>query len=92
MCQYEAITFRCGHTMRRLIKYCHYARNDPNHECLGAWSVARSFTMPNDDCPPCVSARVDAGQGGHQARQDKQGGTLEIACFAARCVLTCLPN
>ncbi|KAK8231424.1 hypothetical protein HDK77DRAFT_485630 [Phyllosticta capitalensis] len=56
MCQYEAIHFNCGHVCRRLIKYCHFARNDPNHQCFGAWSIKREWRQPYENCHACVAA------------------------------------
>ncbi|EMF16776.1 uncharacterized protein SEPMUDRAFT_137520 [Sphaerulina musiva SO2202] len=43
MCQYEVIHFECGHSGRRLIKHCHFARNDANHHCFSAWVVKREW-------------------------------------------------
>ncbi|KAI4846662.1 hypothetical protein E4T44_04936 [Aureobasidium sp. EXF-8845] len=50
MCQYENIHYGCGHAARRLIKHCHFARNDPNHQCFGAWSVKREWSNPTEYC------------------------------------------
>ncbi|KAG9959816.1 hypothetical protein KCU61_g7163, partial [Aureobasidium melanogenum] len=54
MCQYENIHYGCGHTVRRLIKHCHFARNDPNHQCFGAWSVKREWSNPTEYCRNCA--------------------------------------
>jgi len=59
MCSYEKVTYRCGHEKRRLIKYCHFARNDPGHQCFGAWSDKRAWKQPREDCVDCCAA--DAG-------------------------------
>lgn len=56
MCQYEAIHYHCSHVGRRLIKHCHFARNDPNHQCFGAWSIKREWKQPFENCPGCVAA------------------------------------
>ncbi|EOD48215.1 hypothetical protein UCRNP2_4994 [Neofusicoccum parvum UCRNP2] len=56
MCQYEAIHYHCSHVGRRLIKHCHFARNDPNHQCFGAWSIKREWKQPFENCPTCVAA------------------------------------
>ncbi|KAL2354040.1 hypothetical protein BJ546DRAFT_92182 [Cryomyces antarcticus] len=55
MCQYEAIHFKCSHTGRRLIKYCHFARNDQNHQCFGVWSIKRQWSQPQENCQTCIS-------------------------------------
>ena len=56
MCQYESIHFSCGHVGRRLIKHCHFARNDPNHQCFGAWSIKREWTQPRENCAACIGS------------------------------------
>ncbi|KAK0635618.1 hypothetical protein B0T17DRAFT_459806, partial [Bombardia bombarda] len=33
MCDFEEFVFTCSHSTFRLKSYCHYARNDPNHQC-----------------------------------------------------------
>lgn len=53
MCYYEKIDFRCGHSQYRKIEYCHFARNDPNHQCFGPWNVKRSWKQDKDDCDAC---------------------------------------
>ena len=56
MCNYENITFACGHSKRGLIKYCHFARTDPDHNCFGAWSIKRERRLPLDNCRDCIAA------------------------------------
>ncbi|RMZ35454.1 hypothetical protein D0859_00401 [Hortaea werneckii] len=58
MCQYEVIHFHCGHAGRRLIKHCHFARNDPNHQCFGAWSIKREWISANQSCQTCVQREM----------------------------------
>ncbi|KAF2188416.1 hypothetical protein K469DRAFT_493403, partial [Zopfia rhizophila CBS 207.26] len=56
MCHYELIHFiACGHEDRRLIKHCHFARNDPNHQCFGAWSFKREWTQNEGECDRCTN-------------------------------------
>lgn len=57
MCQFEVIHFSCGHSSRRLIKHCHFARNDPRHQCFGAWSVKREWTSRHEHCQSCAYQR-----------------------------------
>ena len=54
MCQYESISYNCGHDKLRLIKHCHFARNDPGHACFGAWSIKREWSLPYENCSDCV--------------------------------------
>jgi hypothetical protein len=56
MCNYENVTYACGHTKRSLIKYCHFARVDPDHNCFGPWSIKRERTLPFDNCEDCIAA------------------------------------
>ncbi|OTA38245.1 hypothetical protein BTJ68_01557 [Hortaea werneckii EXF-2000] len=55
---YEVIHFHCGHAGRRLIKHCHFARNDPNHQCFGAWSIKREWISANQSCQTCVQREM----------------------------------
>ncbi|KAF2395528.1 hypothetical protein EJ06DRAFT_463857, partial [Trichodelitschia bisporula] len=50
MCQYEDIHYGCLHHKLRLIKHCHFARNDPHHACFGAWTVGRTWSLPCEHC------------------------------------------
>ena len=54
MCQYEGITYACTHSKLRIWKHCHFARNDPNHQCFGAWTIEREIELPKENCPDCV--------------------------------------
>ncbi|KAF2486860.1 hypothetical protein BDY17DRAFT_321619 [Neohortaea acidophila] len=51
---YEVIHFHCGHAGRRLIKHCHFARNDPEHMCSGSWSIKREWISANQVCAECA--------------------------------------
>ncbi|KAF2750175.1 hypothetical protein M011DRAFT_390781, partial [Sporormia fimetaria CBS 119925] len=52
---YERIHFiSCGHQCHRLIQYCHFARNDPLHQCFGAWNVKREWQQPEILCDNCI--------------------------------------
>jgi hypothetical protein len=68
MCQYESVKFNCGHKTLRLIKHCHFARNDPMHNCFGAWSVSSEHDLPDENCRYCVAAgaprHIDGDAGG----------------------------
>ncbi|KAF2208786.1 hypothetical protein CERZMDRAFT_17223, partial [Cercospora zeae-maydis SCOH1-5] len=47
------IHFHCGHASRRLIKHCHAARNDANHQCFGPWAIKRQWSFANQICEQC---------------------------------------
>ncbi|RDI77148.1 hypothetical protein Vi05172_g12905 [Venturia inaequalis] len=40
----------------RLWKHCHFARNDPNHQCFGTYTIEREIDLPKENCPDCVAA------------------------------------
>jgi hypothetical protein len=55
MCYYEKITFvACGHEEKRLIQHCHFARNDPGHQCFGAWRYKREWNQYSSKCGGCT--------------------------------------
>ncbi|KAM0722972.1 hypothetical protein Q7P37_001170 [Cladosporium fusiforme] len=58
------------HSGRRLIKHCHFARNDPKHQCFGAWSVKREWISANQVCQACGQQNM--------ARRTEQAGRLQV--------------
>lgn len=54
MCNYERVCYGCGHEGYRLIAHCHFARNDPFHQCFGVKSIKRTWNNPIENCPGCV--------------------------------------
>ncbi|KAF6816262.1 hypothetical protein CSOJ01_03111 [Colletotrichum sojae] len=63
MCDFEEFLFTCNHSIVRLKSYCHFARNDPNHQCFGV-KVLRNSWQQNTPCDNCVPAWQS--QQGHQ--------------------------
>ncbi|KAF1950132.1 hypothetical protein CC80DRAFT_427589 [Byssothecium circinans] len=58
MCYYEKVYFvPCGHTEMRVIQHCHFARNDPNHQCFGAWNIRREWQQHDAECEKCTQRR-----------------------------------
>ncbi|OLN85867.1 hypothetical protein CCHL11_05398 [Colletotrichum chlorophyti] len=55
MCDWEEFLFTCNHSILRLKSYCHFARNDPNHQCFGV-KVLRNSWRQNVPCDDCISA------------------------------------
>lgn len=55
MCYYDKVNFACGHFERRLAQYCHFARNDPGHQCFGAWHWKREWNQIETNCNDCMS-------------------------------------
>ncbi|KAF1943023.1 hypothetical protein EJ02DRAFT_344259 [Clathrospora elynae] len=58
MCYYEKIHFPCTHTEHRLIQHCHFARNDPGHQCFGAWNIKREWQQRETDCDNCIRTKA----------------------------------
>ncbi|KAF9882052.1 hypothetical protein CkaCkLH20_00088 [Colletotrichum karsti] len=77
MCDFEEFLFTCSHSIVRLKSYCHFARNDPNHQCFSV-QVLRNSWQQSTPCDNCLSAwqspqghqHVAAGFG----RQEYVGG------------------
>ena len=57
MCDYHLITYTCGHHEYRLIRHCHFARNDPNHQCFGV-KTRRVHTPQRIRCYYCTYGLV----------------------------------
>ncbi|KAH6609588.1 hypothetical protein Trco_002934 [Trichoderma cornu-damae] len=49
MCDWEEFLFTCNHSQVRLKSYCHFARNDPNHGCLGVKVLRNSWRQEVPD-------------------------------------------
>jgi hypothetical protein len=63
MCYYEKIYFvPCGHEGHRLIQHCHFARNDPLHQCFGAWNVKRAWVQHETECDACTDQRLKSNE------------------------------
>ncbi|PVH95223.1 hypothetical protein DM02DRAFT_537781 [Periconia macrospinosa] len=60
MCWYERIYYpRCHHTETPLVRYCHFARNDPGHQCFGAWNYQREYEQLDSECNDCTRRRTN---------------------------------
>jgi hypothetical protein len=55
MCNYDGVHFGCDHNRLLLRNYCHFARNDPNHMCLGVKVIKKEYNDLGYNCPDCVS-------------------------------------
>ncbi|RYO92330.1 hypothetical protein DL766_001925 [Monosporascus sp. MC13-8B] len=56
MCDWEEFLFVCNHSVLRLKSYCHFARNDPNHQCLGVKVLRDSWYQEGMLCDGCVAS------------------------------------
>ncbi len=61
MCDYEEFHFNCGHDIIRLQSYCHFARNDPNHQCFGVKRL-RNIWEQGRDCDNCAQTQWEREQ------------------------------
>ncbi|KAK7923198.1 hypothetical protein PG985_007269 [Apiospora marii] len=74
MCDYEEFLFDCEHSVVRLKSYCHFARNDPNHECLGVKVLRNSWRQHGQLCDGCASAIASSRGYGHQHQHQNPYG------------------
>jgi len=65
MCDYEEFVFTCTHSTIRLKSYCHFARNDPNHQCFGVKKL-RNVWDQNYECERCREQKGGSPWGQHQ--------------------------
>ncbi|KAK3945927.1 hypothetical protein QBC46DRAFT_336095 [Diplogelasinospora grovesii] len=56
MCDYEEFIFTCTHSTVRLKSYCHFARNDPNHQCFGVKKL-RNVWDQDFECERCMEKK-----------------------------------
>ncbi|OHW92579.1 hypothetical protein CSPAE12_08947 [Colletotrichum incanum] len=54
MCDWDEFLFTCGHSIIRKKSYCHFSRNDPNHQCFGV-KVLRNSWQQNVMCDNCIA-------------------------------------
>ena len=74
MCDYEEFLYDCGHSQQRLKSYCHFARNDPNHQCFGVKKL-RDVWEQQTVCEACAMRRHHARpQWARQAHSQSIGG------------------
>ncbi|KAH7011645.1 hypothetical protein EDB80DRAFT_876302 [Ilyonectria destructans] len=59
MCDFEEFIFTCTHYTVRLKSYCHFARNDPNHQCFSVKNLRNSW-LQTRVCDDCKSAETTA--------------------------------
>lgn len=53
MCDWEVFQYtECSHEIMKRLSYCHFARNDPYHQCFGVKVVKNRWTH-RMYCPPC---------------------------------------
>jgi hypothetical protein len=58
MCDHETFRFTCGHSLTQLLSYCHFARNDPYHQCFGVKVIKKQWSKPF----PCQMCREAAAR------------------------------
>ena len=52
MCDYQEFLFICSHSVVKLKSHCHFARNDPNHQCFGVQVLKKVWDVP-EICDKC---------------------------------------
>ncbi|GKT50358.1 uncharacterized protein ColSpa_10539 [Colletotrichum spaethianum] len=71
MCDWEEFLFTCNHSIVRLKSYCHFARNDPNHQCFGV-KVLRNSWQQSVPCNNCISVWQDQERSHFVARFNRE--------------------
>ncbi|KXH54477.1 hypothetical protein CSAL01_00633 [Colletotrichum salicis] len=71
MCDWEEFLFTCNHSVLRLKSYCHFARNDPGHQCFGV-KVLRNSWQQSVPCDNCILAWQDQGHPHFAVGQHRQ--------------------
>ncbi|KAM7209198.1 hypothetical protein V8F20_000536 [Naviculisporaceae sp. PSN 640] len=72
MCDYEEFVFTCTHSTIRLKSYCHFARNDPNHQCFGVKKL-RNVWDQNYECENCREKKSREQQWNHGGHSQGYG-------------------
>ncbi|PHH90429.1 hypothetical protein CDD83_3666 [Cordyceps sp. RAO-2017] len=54
MCDWEEFLYSCNHSVLRLKSYCHFARNEPDHQCYGV-KVLRNSWQQGVLCEKCTA-------------------------------------
>lgn len=52
MCDWEEFIFGCSCSYTKRKNYCHFARNDPNHQCFGVQVLKKVWDVP-EICDKC---------------------------------------
>lgn len=65
MCDWEEFIFGCQCTYTKRKNYCHFARNDPNHQCFGVQVLKKVWDIP-EACEKCCSRRTATNGWGNQ--------------------------
>ena len=73
MCNWEDIIYPCGHEETRRMSYCHFARNDPWHNCFGV-QVTKLTTYETILCNPCAAEEERVRLEQLRRNQQGQGG------------------
>jgi hypothetical protein len=77
MCDLEEFLFSCGHNTFRLKSYCHFARNDPNHQCFGVKQLRDSWTQVYE-CESCRMHHQEQRQASVSAYAGHEGGSGKL--------------
>ncbi|KAK1973272.1 hypothetical protein LZ30DRAFT_34607 [Colletotrichum cereale] len=54
MCDFEEFFFLCSHSVVKKKSYCHFARNDPNHQCFGVQVLKKTWRQARL-CDKCLA-------------------------------------
>ncbi|KAI0425952.1 hypothetical protein F5Y09DRAFT_346176 [Xylaria sp. FL1042] len=70
MCDFEEFVFICNHSVTRLKSHCHFARNDPNHQCFSVKVLRSSYRVYNGQIMHVQ--QIEQMLAGQQMQQDQE--------------------
>ncbi|KAH8785061.1 hypothetical protein F5883DRAFT_707984 [Diaporthe sp. PMI_573] len=65
MCDWEEFIFGCSCSYTKRKSYCHFARNDPNHQCFGVQVLKKVWEVP-EICDKCSQRNNRTSSRAHQ--------------------------
>ncbi|KAJ9156337.1 hypothetical protein NKR23_g1447 [Pleurostoma richardsiae] len=72
MCDWEEFIFSCRCSVTKLKSHCHFARNDPNHQCFGVQVLKKVWDLP-EVCDKCLAESNWRAGAGSRVQQHHLG-------------------
>jgi len=87
MCDWEEFIFGCSCTYTKRKNYCHFARNDPSHQCFGVQVLKKVWDVP-EACDKCSNSRAAPTNGWSHGQQYVPHESGEFSLPSALCRVT----
>ncbi|POS80552.1 hypothetical protein DHEL01_v201053 [Diaporthe helianthi] len=78
MCDWEEFIFGCSCSYTKRKSYCHFARNDPNHQCFGVQVLKKVWEVP-EICDKCSQRNNRTSSRAYQT-YGQQPGEFPACC------------